>query len=306
MGADLSVMEARPRPHRVRPASTRAPSGPSRPARQGVAGIQVRAGGRHGSAGRRGGAVQPACSAVIRRRVHRALLRRPRHAPVERDEDPAPEQVAPLPVANRERVAVPACADGVAIRGQPRLTEGARVANRIDLEEVLIVEPEPDHPCGQLDRVGYASVARPRVQLQQLAGQIPNQPVRVVRMHDDLDDVTDRPLQQFDQRPRRRLVNGGPQLGGDRLRGVRPLCALAVTEEPTRTQAAIHLGAQLRQIARGASGDQTHLPLNVTVTIHRRQDDLTQFVDRQSGDQLLERRLRSDARSSTGHRPVAR
>jgi hypothetical protein len=52
-----------------------------------------------------------------------------------------------------------------------------RVANGVDLEEVLIDEPEPDHPRGQIDRVRNADIARPRVQRQEIAGQIPDQPV---------------------------------------------------------------------------------------------------------------------------------
>ena len=39
-------------------------------------------------------------------------------------------------------------ADGVAVRGRPGFPERTGVANRIDLEEVLIVKPEPDHPRG--------------------------------------------------------------------------------------------------------------------------------------------------------------
>jgi hypothetical protein len=143
------------------------------------------------------------------------------------------------------------------------------------------------------------------VQRQQLARQVPDQPVRIVRMHDHLHDMTHRPLQQPDQLSRRRLVDGLLQLGDNRPPGARPSCALAIVEEPARAQTPIHLRAQLRQVARAASGDQPHLPLDISVAVDRSRDDLAQLVERQAGDHLLRRRLRSDARSSTGHRPVA-
>jgi hypothetical protein len=142
--------------------------------------------------------------------------------PHDRVDVPVEDREPLVRVANRERVAVPARADGVAIRSHPGLTERARVTDRIDLEEVLIVEAEADHPRGQIDRVRHAGIARPRVQRQQLTGQIPDQPVRVVRVHDHLHGVTDRPLQQLDQRPRRGLVDGVLQLGDDRPSGARP------------------------------------------------------------------------------------
>ena len=192
-------------------------------------------------------------------------------------------------IANGERVAVPAGADGIAIGGQSGLTEPARIPNRIDLEEVLVVEPEQDHPGGQIDRVRDTGVARPLVQGQQVAGQIADQPVGIVRMQDDLDDVTDRPLQQLDQRPRRALGDDLLQLGDDRPSGVGPSCALAVAEEPARAKTPIHLRAHLGQIARAATGDQPHLPLDIAVTIDRRRDDLPQLIDRQTGDELVDR-----------------
>jgi hypothetical protein len=65
-------------------------------------------------------------------------------------------------------------------------------------------------------------------------------------MHDHLDDVTDRSLQQLDQRPRRSLVDGLLQLGDDRPRTVSPSGALAVPEEPARAKTAIDLRAQLQ------------------------------------------------------------
>jgi hypothetical protein len=189
---------------------------------------------------------------------------------------------------------------------QPGFTEGARVANRIDLEELLIVEPEPDHPRGQLDRIRRAGIAPPRVQRQQLAGQIPDQPIGVVGMHDHLDDVTDRSLQQLDELLRRRSVDRVVQFGDDWLRAASPSCALAIVEKPTRAQGPIHLRPQLREIPCTASRDQPHLPLDITVTVDPRRDDLAQLVDRHTGDQLLDRHLGSDARSSTRHRPAAR
>ncbi|MGH2947205.1 MAG: hypothetical protein ACRDPC_13275 [Solirubrobacteraceae bacterium] len=266
------------------------------------------------AAGLRDAAFRPRQRLVVKAELTHRLgdaneLVRGRQIPTEQPHDRvdvAVEDREPLArIANGERVAVAAGADGVAIRGHPGVTERPRVPNRIDLEEVLIVELEADHPRGQIDRLRHADIARPGVQRQQLAGQIPDQPVGVVGMHDHLDDVSDRPLQQLDQRPRRGLVDGLLQFGDDRPSGAGPSRALAVAEESARAKTPIHLRAQLRQTARAATDDQPHLPLDITVTIDRRRDDLPQLIDRQPGDQLLDRNLRSDARSSTRHRRIA-
>jgi hypothetical protein len=129
------------------------------------------------------------------------------------------------------------------------------------------------------------------VQIQQIAGQVPDQSVRVVGMHDHLHYVPDRPLQQLDQRRRRRRLDGLLQLGDDRPRRDGPSRALAVVEEPARAQTPIHLGTQRGRIVRAATGDQPHLPLHINVTIGRGRDDLAQLVDRQVGDQSLDRSL---------------
>jgi len=144
------------------------------------------------------------------------------------------------------------------------------------------------------------------VQHQEIAGQVPDQPVGVVGVHDHFHDVTDRALHQLDQRPGRGSIDRLCEFGDDRPSGAGPSCAFPGAEEPAAAKTAIHLHAQLRQIAGGPSSDQPHLPLDVIVTIDRRRDDLPQLVDRQTGDQSLDPHLGSDARSSTGHRPVPR
>ena len=53
---------------------------------------------------------------------------------------------------------------------EPEITQGIGVANRVHLEEVLVVEAESDHPAGQLDRIRVPGVARPGVQVEQLHG----------------------------------------------------------------------------------------------------------------------------------------
>ena len=102
-------------------------------------------------------------------------------------------------VAGRERVAARVGGDRLSIRSDPVLTERARVADRVDLEEVLVDEPEPDHPCGQLDRIGNPRITRKRVHDQQLPRHITDQPGGVIRMQDHLDDMTDRTLQKLHQ-----------------------------------------------------------------------------------------------------------
>lgn len=95
-------------------------------------------------------------------------------------------------------------------------------------------------------------------------------------MHDHIHDVADSALLELDQRSRRRRVHRALQLGDDRPSGERPSGALPVADEPAGAKTAIHLRAQLRQIARGSSGDQPVIPLHVTVTIDRGRDDLPQ------------------------------
>jgi hypothetical protein len=74
---------------------------------------------------------------------------------------------------------------------------------------------------------------------------------------------------QRDELPRGGRVDGVAQFGDDRPAGTRPSSALAVVEKPAGAKVAIHGRSQLRQIARAATDDQPHLPLNVIVTIDR-------------------------------------
>jgi hypothetical protein len=100
-------------------------------------------------------------------------------------------------VAGRERAVARVGGDRLSIRSDPGLIERARVADRVDLEEILVDEPEPDHPCGQLDRIGNPRITRQRMHDQQLPRQITDQPGGVIRTQDHLDDMSDRTLQQF-------------------------------------------------------------------------------------------------------------
>ena len=125
-------------------------------------------------------------------------------------------------------------------------------------------------------------------------------------MHDHFHDVTDRALQQLDQRPGRGSIDRLCEFGDYRPSGAGPSCTFPVAEEPAGAKAAIHLRAQLRQIAGGPTSDQPHLPLDVIVTIDRRRDDLPQLVDRQAGDQSLDPQLavRRHDRRRSGQRSV--
>jgi hypothetical protein len=71
----------------------------------------------------------------------------------------------------------------------------------------LVSETEPNHPGGQLDRIGNSRVARASVEIQKLSRQIADQTRRVVRALNDLHDVSHSTLKQFDKLARRR----GPQ-----------------------------------------------------------------------------------------------
>ena len=216
--------------------------------------------------------------------------------------DVAVEDREPLAgVAHGERVGAFVPGNRLSIRSQPEFAEGARVAHGIDFEEVLIGESEFDHPVGELEGISDARVACPCVQVEQVSGEISDLPVGVVRVEDHLDDVTDRALQQLDQFRGRRALDHRLEFAQDRAGRLGPSSALAVAEEPPRAKPAVHLGAQLRQVAFRASGDQPHVPLNIVVEIDCGRDNLVQLVDGHGGDQLLDRRLLPDAFSSTRH-----
>ena len=68
---------------------------------------------------------------------------------------------------------------------------------RVDLEEILVDESEPDHPCGELHRIGNPGITCQRVHDQQLPHHITDQPRGVIRTQDHLHDMADRTLQQF-------------------------------------------------------------------------------------------------------------
>ncbi len=235
-------------------------------------------------------------------------LVRTRQVPAEQPDqlvDIAVEDREPLArVPNRERVSALVLGDGSPVRGDAFLTECARVADRIGLEEVLLDEPEPNHPTRERHRVRDARITRASVQVQHLGGQAPDQTVGVVSVQDHLHQVADRPLQQLHQRARRRRLHGALELGDDRPSRHRPARAFPIVEKPAGPEPTVHLGAQLREIACGATGDQTDVPFDIAVLVDRRQHDLTELVLRQPGDELLDRRLRRFAwhRATSGRR----
>lgn len=94
--------------------------------------------------------------------------------------------------------------DRLAVGGQASTAERRGVVDRIGIEEVLVLEAKADHLRGEARRIGEAGVAGPCVDVQQLVREVADCPVRVVGVHDDLDDVSDRPLQQLDE-----LAGGG-------------------------------------------------------------------------------------------------
>jgi hypothetical protein len=74
--------------------------------------------------------------------------------------------------AHRERPVVVAPCDRVTVGGESGLAERRDIADRIDLEEVLVLAAEAHHPGGELVRIGDARVADLRVQVQQFAREI--------------------------------------------------------------------------------------------------------------------------------------
>ena len=94
-------------------------------------------------------------------------------------------------VPDRERLAVLGL-QRLPLGGQAPLAEPGRVTNRVDLEQIVIGEPEADHPRRQLRRVAHPGIARGRVQHEQLADKVSDRPVGVVRVLDHPHDMTDR------------------------------------------------------------------------------------------------------------------
>ncbi len=183
---------------------------------------------------------------------------------------------------------VPAFIDRTTVRQEPTLTEGVRISNRIDLEEVLVLAAETHHPCRELHRIGDARVTDLGVNVKQFAHEIADRPVGIVGVHDHLHDMPDRTLHQDDKILRRRRRGSQTQLFHDRPRGSCPLRALAISEEPPRPQPTIHLGPKLRQVACLARRRQPHMPLDVVMPVGSRDDDLMQNLGREVAHHLPE------------------
>ncbi|MGH9077548.1 MAG: hypothetical protein ACRDY0_08880 [Acidimicrobiales bacterium] len=175
-----------------------------------------------------------------------------------------------------------------AVGREPELAQSAGVADRVHLEEVLIVEAEPDHPAGQLDRISVAGVARPGVQVEQCTSQVADQPVGVVRLEDHLHDVPDRPLDQQHQLGVGRRadclvdrLHDGPCLHS-------PAAALSVAEVPARVQPAVDLRFQLGEIPRPAGRRQADRPSDVLVALGGLADDHAEVLGVDLVDQHVE------------------
>jgi hypothetical protein len=78
-------------------------------------------------------------------------------------------------IAKSERPSVVDLLDRIPIRSHPRLSQRRGIAHRINLEEVLITEPEPNHPGRKLDRITDTRAARARVKIEQVPHQIADQ-----------------------------------------------------------------------------------------------------------------------------------
>jgi hypothetical protein len=89
--------------------------------------------------------------------------------------------------------------DRTPVGGEAVLAERRAVADGIDLEEVLVVAAEAHHPLGERQRVGDPRGAYLCVQIEQLAGEIADRPVRVIGVHDHLHDVPGCSLDEGDQ-----------------------------------------------------------------------------------------------------------
>ena len=153
-------------------------------------------------------------------------------------------------VPGSEPLLVLLCRQERAELGEPDLAKRGAIAHRVGLEEVLIDEPEPDHPPRELHRIRPAGVTSRRMESQQIAREITDHPGRVVRLRlDHLHHMRDASLEELHQVLARGGAHRHAELGDNRARGTRPLHAFAVAEEPTRPQPAIDLDPQLPQVA---------------------------------------------------------
>ncbi|MDQ2760897.1 MAG: hypothetical protein M3Y17_10860, partial [Actinomycetota bacterium] len=211
------------------------------------------------------------------------LMRRG-EVPAEQLDDPlavAIEDRQRLPgVADREGVLVAVRLNGGAVRGQALLAERVAVADRIRLEEVLVDEPDPDHPVRQLHGVGHTGLARARMQLEQIAREIPDHRRGVVRTRlDHLHNVAECPLQQRDKVLRRAGFHRLLQLVHDRTRLPRPLHALAVPKELPCAQPTIDLSTQDPKVTAGAGRREPQPTLDVQVPFSCPRHQLPQLID---------------------------
>lgn len=213
--------------------------------------------------------------------------------PAKQRDDPLPipvqhRQALACPAHRKDPLAVLAPLNRTTVSQEPILAERRRVADRVDLKEILVIAAKPHHPASQLHRVSDTRITRHRMNLQQLTHKIADHAIGVIGMQDHLHDMPDRTLEQNDKIPRRARHRHHAQLLDDRPRRARPLRALAVTQEPARPQPPIDLHPQLRQIALHARSSQPHMPLNIIVTVRRGNHDLPQQLDRKITHDLAE------------------
>ena len=194
-------------------------------------------------------------------------------------------------VSSGEGTRAGALGDGLAVRPQAVLAQRICVAHRVDLEEVLILKPEADHPPRELGRIGDPGIARLGMDAQQFVRDVADQSRGIVGLQDHLDDMADRSLHELDQLTRRGIRGHLVQLGDDRPRGMRPGHALAVVEEATGAKPLVDRGAQSSKVPVGACRDESHDALDVVVALDCRADHFDQLRLVQPEDDLLDRRL---------------
>ncbi len=112
--------------------------------------------------------------------------------------------------------------DGASENGKAGIAERIRVSDRVRVEEVLIIEAEPDHPLRQRLRVGDPGIAEPLMCLQKSARHIADGARGVIGVHDHLDHTVERQLNELEQLTRRSTLRCGCNLVDDGASVVRP------------------------------------------------------------------------------------
>ncbi len=180
---------------------------------------------------------------------------------------------------------------------QAAVAQRCGVSDGVGVEEVLVVEAEPDHPLRQRLRVGDTGVTELLVDLQQSTGDVTDRSRRVIGVHDHLDHSADCQLDQLEQLTRRGSLGGRRDLVDDDHGVVRPRHRLAVVEVPASPQR-VELGPQGGEAIRRCRGRQSDRSSDVAVPCRRLQQEPANLAVAELFHEHVEFLVRSSNRRS--------